>query len=109
MTVTCHHCKKPGHKKKDCTELKGTPDKPSNVENGTKIWCSYQHSNGHSNKNCYQQQQSGEMWYTYHKSATHSNDQCYRQRCDSRNSFPGGKSTKDETFVADSDVNGCDK
>ena len=36
----------------------GKSDKPSDVENGTWKWCSYHHSNGHSNDNCYQQQQS---------------------------------------------------
>ena len=76
MTLTCRHCKKPGYKKKDCNDLMGKSDKSSNVENGTRKWCSYHHSNGHSNENCYQQQQSGEGWCTYHKSGTHSNDQC---------------------------------
>ena len=77
MTLACHHCKKLGHKKKDCDDLMGKSDKPSSVENGTRKWCSYHHSNGHSNENCYQQQQPGERWCTYHKSGTHSDDQCY--------------------------------
>ena len=68
MTLTCHHyCKKPGHKKKHCKELLGKSDKPSNVENDTKKWCSYHHSNRHSNEDCYQQHQSGKTWCTYHK------------------------------------------
>ena len=68
MTLTCHHSKKPGHKKKDCKELMGKSDKSSNVENGTKKWGSYHHSNGHSNENYYQQQQqSGKRRCTYHK------------------------------------------
>ena len=67
MTLTCHNCKKPGDKKKDCKELMGKPEKPSYVENGTRKWSSYHYSNGHSNKNRYQQQQSGKIWRTYHK------------------------------------------
>ena len=53
MTFTCHNCKKSG---KDCKQLMDKSDKPSHVENGTKKWCSYHHSNGHSNEICYQQQ-----------------------------------------------------
>ena len=109
MTLTCHHCKKPGYKNKDCKEFMDKSNKPSNVENGTREWCSYHHSNGHSNENCYQQQQSGKKWCTYHKSLTHPDDQCYYQRHGSRNSSADGKSTKDETLVADSSVTGCEK
>ena len=49
-TLTRRHCKKPEHKKKDCKELMGKSDKPSHVENGTRKWCSYRHSNRHSNE-----------------------------------------------------------
>ena len=56
MTLTCHHCKKLGHKKEDCKELTSKSDKPSNVENGTRKWGSYHHPNRHSNENCHQQQ-----------------------------------------------------
>ena len=109
MTLTCHNCKKTGHKKKDGKELIGKSDKPSNAENGTrKEWCSYLYSNRHSNEDCDQQQQSGGGWCTYPNSATHSDDQCYHQRHGSRNSSADdGKSTKDETFVAASNVTGC--
>ena len=111
MTLTCHNCKKPGHKQKDYKESMGKSDKPSNVESGTtNKRCSCHHSNGHSNKNCYQQQKSGKRWCAYHKSGTHSDDQCYHQkRHGSRNSSTDSKSTKYETFVADSDVTGCYK
>ena len=110
MTLTCHNnCKQTGHKKKVCKELMGKSDKPSDAENGTRKWCSYHYSNRHSNEDCYQQQQLVGRWCTYHKSATHSDDQCYHQRHGSRNSSADGKSTKDETFVADSNVTGCDK
>ena len=84
-------------------------EKPSNAENGTRKWCSYHYSNRYSNEDYYQQQQSGGRWCTYHKSATHSDDQCYHQRHGSRNSSAHGRSTKDETVVADSNVTGCDK
>ena len=57
--ITCHTCERPRDKKKDCKELMGKSDKPSNVENGSRKWCSYHHSKSHSNKDCYQQQQSG--------------------------------------------------
>ena len=110
MILSCHSCKKRRHRKKDCNKLTGKSDMPS-MENGTRKWCSYHHSNKHSNENCYQQQQqSGKRWGTYHKSRTHSDDQCYHQRHGSRNSSADGKSTKIETFVADSNsVTGCDK
>ena len=36
-------------------------------------------------------------------------DQCYHQRYGSRNSSAGGIRTKDEAFVADSNVTDCDK
>ena len=106
MTLTCHNCKKPGHKMRDCIELVGKSD---NVENGTRKWCSYLQFNGHSNEDCYQRQQSGKRWCTYHKSESHSDDQCYQQRNGSRNSSTDSKSTNDETFVADSNVTGCNK
>ena len=109
MTLTYHNCKKTRHKNKDCTELIGKLDKPSNAENGTRKWCSYHYSNRHSNEDCYQQQQSGGRWCMYHNSATHLDDQCYHQRHVGRNSSADCKSTKDETFVADSNVAGCDK
>ena len=59
MTFTYHKYKKPGYKIKDCKELMKTSDTSSNVENVTKKWCSYHHSNGLLNDNCYQQQQKG--------------------------------------------------
>ena len=40
MTLTSHNCKKPGQKKKDGKELMGKSHKPSNVEIGTRKWCS---------------------------------------------------------------------
>ena len=54
--ITCHNCKRPGHKKKDCNQLNKRPDESSNMKNGKRKWCPYHHNNGHSNKDCYQQQ-----------------------------------------------------
>ena len=55
ITLICHNYKKSGHKKKDCKELMEKSDKSSNMENVTRKWCSYHHSNGRLNENCYQQ------------------------------------------------------
>ena len=115
MTLTCHNCKKPGHKRKYCKQLMEKSDKSSNVENGTRKWCSYHDSNGHTNKDCYEQQSEStnshnkKGWCSHHKSGSHSDDQCYHQGNGSHNSPADGKSTKNETFVAGSDVTGCDK
>ena len=51
MALTCHNCKKPGRKKKDCKSLMGKSAKPNNIKNGTRKWCSYHHSNRHLNEN----------------------------------------------------------
>ena len=98
--ITCHNCKRMGHKMKDCKQLMEKSDKSGTKENGTRTWCSY-HSNGHSNKDCYQQQSESatsdhkKIWSSYHKSRSPSNDQCYLKRNGSR-SFPAdSKSTKD--------------
>ena len=88
-------------------------DNSSNVETGTRKWCSYHHSNGHSNANCYQQQSepangdNKKILYSNHKSGRHSDDQCYRQRSGNRNFPADSKSTKGETFIADGNVTSC--
>ena len=111
--ITCHNCKRPGYKKKGCKELKEKSYKPSKVENGKRKWCSYHNSNGHSNKDCYQQQAESansdnkKIWCSYHKSRSHSDAQCYHQRNGSRSSPADSKSTKYEMFVADSNVTSC--
>ena len=38
---------------KDCKQLRKKSDKSTNVNNGTRKWCSYHQSNGHSNEDCY--------------------------------------------------------
>ena len=54
--ITCHNCKRLGHKKKDANRLNKKSDESSNVESGTRKWSSCHQSTGHSNGNCYQQQ-----------------------------------------------------
>ena len=114
MTLTCHNCKKPGHKMRLQT-VKKKSDKSSNVKSGNRKWWSYHHNNGHLNKNCYQQQSESANLYikiilcTHHKSGSHSDDECYHQRNCSRSSTAKSKSTKYETFIANSTVTDSDK
>ena len=115
MTLTCHSCKKPGHKMKDCKQLTKKSNKSSNVESGTRKWCSYHHSNDHLNEDCHQQQSESEnvnrkeIWYTYQDSGCRSDGECYYKRKGKRSSPAGSKSANYETFVADSNETGCDK
>ena len=81
MTLTCNNCKKPGHEMKYYKQLKGKSDKPSHAENGKRKWCSYHHSDGHSNKDYHRQQLKSaninrkKRWCTYHKkSRKHPDD-----------------------------------
>ena len=100
---------------KYCKQLMEKSDKSRNVENENRKWCSYHHTNGHLNKDCYQQQsESGniankKIWGSYHKSGSHSDDECYHQENGSRDSPADSKSTKGETFIADNTVPGFDK
>ena len=55
MTLTCHYCKKPGHKMKDCKQLKRKSDKSSHMENGKRKWFSYHQCTNLLNKDCHQQ------------------------------------------------------
>ena len=70
---------------------------------------------GHLNKDCYLQQSesanldSKKIWRNYHKSGSHPDDGCHHQRNGSRNSPTDNKSAKYKTFIADSNVTGCDK
>ena len=54
--ITRHNCKRPGHKKKDCSWLSKKSDESSNTNNGTRKWCPYPQFNGHSNEDCCRQQ-----------------------------------------------------
>ena len=95
--ITCHNCKRPGHKKKDYKELIGKSYKPSNVEDGTRKWCSYHHSDGHSNNDCYQQQPESansdnkKRWCSYHKNRSHLDAQYYHRSNGSCSSPAGSK------------------
>ena len=66
------------------------------------------HSNGHSNKDYYQQQQS-DSGCSYLNSGNHSNDDCYHQRNDKRSSTADSNSKRDETSIADSTMNDCEE
>ena len=100
---------------KDCKQLTKKSNKSSNVESGTRKWCSYHHSNDRLNEDCHQQQSESEninrkeIWYTYQDSGCRSDGECYYKRKRKRSSPAGSKSAKDETFVADSNETGCDK
>ena len=56
--ITCHYCKKPGHKVRDCKKLKIEDEMKKlgklNHERKKK-WCSYHRTNSHWDKHCYQQ------------------------------------------------------
>ena len=56
--VTCHDCKKTGHKNKDCNRLTKRSDmaKSGNLKNSRNKWHTYHRSNDHPNEDCYQQQ-----------------------------------------------------
>ena len=97
----------------DCKHLTRNSDKSSNVENVKRKLCSYHHSNGHLNEDCYQQQSESanhdnkKRWCKYHKSGSHSDDDCYHQRNSKRNSTVDSNSTS--RCDVDSTVTGCDK
>ena len=86
MTLTCHNCKKPGHKTKECKQVMETSNKSTNMEDGKRKWCLYHSSNGSLNKDCCQHQSESanfdrkKRWCTYHNSASHSNIECFHQR-----------------------------
>ena len=66
-------------------------------------------SNGHSSKDCYEQQSESAYSDNKKRCGSHSHDQCYHQRNGSRNPLADSKSTNKETFVEDSNVTGCNK
>ena len=51
---------------------------------------------------------NNKIWCSYHKGRSHSDDLYYHEKNDSRSSPDDSKSTKDETFVAESNMTGCD-
>ena len=113
MALTCHNCKKLGHKMKDCKQLMEKSDKSSNVENSKKKWCSYHHTNG--SFICSSQSQKISIIIKYFALITRAKAirttsaiyAIYKKRSSAADSNNG---EKDETFVADSTttVTGCD-
>ena len=97
---------------KDCKQLMKNVDKSSNVENGTKQWCSYSHFKYHLNEDFHQQQSQPAKILEIKDGSmitSHSDDKCYHQINSKRSSLAESKSTKYKTFVVDSNVTGCDK
>ena len=63
--ITCHSCKKPGHKVRDCKKL----ERECEMEKYGKLnhereknWCSCHQTNIHSDKECYQQMGKSETF-----------------------------------------------
>ena len=91
--ITCHYCKKTGHKVRECKTLEreGDREKSRNQEREKK-WCSYHQTSSHSDKQCYHQMGKMEKvkngrqkkLCNLHKSTSHSNQQCFQQRSSSK-------------------------
>ena len=80
------------------------------MENGERKWCSYHQTDGHSNKDCYQQPSesvnldSKKRWCTYHNSTSHSNNECFHQRVskfENSSSVDGKNSGNQQNFTVD--------
>ena len=80
------------------------------MENGERKWCSYHQTDGHSNKDCYQQQSKSanldnkKRWCTYHNSISHSNDECFHQRVskfENSSSVDGKNSGNQQNLIVD--------
>ena len=118
--ITCHYCKKAGHKVRECKKLERDceMEKSRNHEREKK-WCSYHQTSSHSDKQCYLQMGKTEKikngrqkkWCSLHKSTNHSNQECFQQRssskCKDSSTVDGKNSRKHETFVVDSTALGC--
>ncbi|CAN0458149.1 unnamed protein product, partial [Ascophyllum nodosum] len=115
--ITCHYCKKAGHKVKECKKLE-RDHQMGRTENHEreKKWCSYHQTSSHSDKQCsHQMEKTGKIkngrqkkWCSLHNSTNHSNQECFQQRSNSNCMDSDGRtSRKDETFVVDSTSEGC--
>ena len=91
--ITCHYCKKPGHKVKEWKKLERDceMEKSLNHEREKKL-CSYHQTSSHSDKQCYHQMGKTEKikngrqkkWCSLHNSTSHSNQECFQQRSSSK-------------------------
>ena len=80
--ITCHYCKKPGHKVKECKKLEidCEMEKSRNQEREKKLF-SYHQTSSHSDKQCHHQMGKTEKnkigrqkkWCSLHNSTSHSN------------------------------------
>ena len=122
--ITCHYCKKLGHKVRDCKrklEIEYEMEKLGKFNHEReKKWCRYHKTNGHSDKQCFQQMEKSETfknrrqqkWCSLHNSTGHSNEECFQQksgskRMNSSTLVDGKNRRKHEAFVVDSTTVDC--
>ena len=93
VLITCHYCKKAGHKVKECKKLEiDCKIKKSRNHEKEKKLCSYHQTSSHSDKQCYHQMGKTEKnkngrqknWCSLHNSTSHSNPECFQQRSSSK-------------------------
>ena len=118
--ITCHYCKKAGHKVRECKKLERDceMEKSRNHEREKK-WCSYHQTCSHSDKQCYHQMDKTEekkngwqkKWCSLHNSTSHSNQECFQQRssnkCKDSSTVDGRNSEEHETHLVASTAVGC--
>ena len=112
--ITCHYCKKPDHKVRDCHKLKryyGMEKSGKLNHDREKKWCIYHQTNSHSHKQCYYRQMgmskhlkngSQKKWCSLHNSTSHSNQKYFQQRSSSKckdSSTVGKNSRKHKPFL----------
>ena len=89
--ITCHYCKKAGHKVRECKQLERDceTEKSRNHER-EKNWCSYHQTSSHSDTQCYctirwerktENHEREKKWRSYHQTSSHSYNKqcCYHQ------------------------------
>ena len=115
--ITCHNCKKAGHKVRECKQLERDceMEKSRNHEREKK-WCSYHQTSNHSDKQSYHQLGKTEKiknvkqkkLCSLHNSTNHSNQECFQQRNSSNCKGSDGRNSEEhETYVVDSTAVGC--
>ena len=84
--ITCHYCKKTGHKVRECKKLERDCEmEKSRNQEREKKWCSFHQTSSHSDKQCYHQMGKTEKvkngrqkkLCSLHKSTNHSNQECF--------------------------------